>query len=118
MTFFTENQLRDIAIYAAHVAHSRDVATTEDYKTWCDAQLYASRKLICTMTEGEYTLNTIKIDPRFYRNSFPGVKNVDLDYQVNVVFYRSNEWGNDYLFAGVEVGRSTDGYTYTDVQFF
>lgn len=118
MTLFTEKQLRDIAIYAAHIAHSRDVATTEDYKTWCDAQLYASRKLICAMTEGEYTLNTIKINPKFYRNSFPGVEKVDLAYQVNVVFYRSNDWGNNHLFAEVAVGYSSDGYFYTEVAYY
>ena len=118
MMTFTEKQLRDVAIYAARVAHNRDVATTDNYKTWCDAQLFASRKFISALTEGEYTLNTIKIDPRFYRDSFSGAENIELAYQTNVVFYRSNEHGNDYLFAEVAVGYATDGYTYTEVAYY
>lgn len=118
MSTLTEKQLRNVATTVAHSFYKRNTVTTSDDIFWYDAQLFAERQTFHAVTEGEYTFTPISVDPKYHHDSFPGVGMVELSYQVNVLFYRSNEWGNDCLFAEVAVGYSSDGYPYTEVAYY
>lgn len=112
---FTRQQLVTAAQTLAHVAYVSQKNILD--AAACVAFRRAAHEYVATVTDGEYVLNTVEIDPQFYHRNFPGEENVNLDYQVNIPVYRRVD-GDEYMIAEVVVGYDHDGFTHCELCYY